>query len=145
MAVRKRVSRTPPVVRRFKPSFRWNGVELEPYKIAAHRGGEFSGASRQVLIGNLGERVKFHVRYFELEAGGFTSLERHHHAHVVIGIRGRGRVQVAGRKLELRPMDTIYIAPDQAHQLHASGAEPFGFFCIVDARRDRPRPVRSQR
>jgi len=144
MAVRKRVdqSRTPPVVRRFKPSFRWNGVELEPYKVAAHRGGEFRGASRQVLIGNLGEQVKFHVRYFELEAGGFTSLERHHHAHVVIGLRGRGRVQVAGRQFELGPMDTIYIAPDQAHQLHACGAEPFGFFCIVDAKRDRPRPVR---
>ena len=144
---RKRVSQSrtrkpPPAVRRFKPSFRWNGVDLEPYKLAAHGGGEFRGASRQVLIGNLGEQVKFHVRYFELQAGGFTSLERHRHAHVVIGLRGRGRVQVADRKFALGPMDTIYIAPDQAHQLRASREEPFGFFCIVDARRDRPRPVR---
>ncbi|HKF29850.1 MAG TPA: cupin domain-containing protein [Candidatus Binataceae bacterium] len=144
---RKRVSQgrtqNPPAVRRFKPSFRWKGVELEPYKLAAHRAGEFQGASRQVLIGRLGEQVKFHVRYFELNAGGFTSLERHHHAHVVIGLRGRGRVRVANRKFELGPMDTIYIAPDQPHQLRASGAEPFGFFCIVDAKRDRPRPVKS--
>ena len=143
---RKRVSHSQaqnaPVIRRFKRSFRWNGIELEPYKLAAHRGGEFRGASRQVLIGKLGEQVKFHVRYFELEASGFTSLERHHHAHVVIGVRGRGSVQVANRKFELGPMDMIYIAPDQAHQLRASGREPFGFFCIVDAKRDRPRPVR---
>ena len=131
-----------PILRRFQRSFRWDGIELEPYKLAAHRRGEFRGASRQVLIGKLGEKVKFHVRYFELEARGFTSLERHHHAHVVIGVRGRGRVQVANRKFELGPMDTIYIAPDQAHQLRAAGREPFGFFCIVDAKRDRPRPVR---
>ncbi|MGO9605037.1 MAG: hypothetical protein ACLQAT_16900 [Candidatus Binataceae bacterium] len=38
-------------------------------------------------------------------------------------------------------MDTIYIAPDRAHQLIAIGNEPLGFFCIVDAKRDRPRPV----
>ena len=72
------------MLRNFRRNFRWDGVEVEPYKLSNHRGGEFRGASRQVLIGNRGERVKFHVRYFELEPGGFTSLERHRHSHVVI-------------------------------------------------------------
>ncbi len=94
-----------------------------------------------MLVGKRGERVKFHVRYFELEPGGFTSLEWHRHSHVVIGVRGRGSVRVGGRRYALRPLDTIYIAPNQAHQLRAIGKSPFGFFCIVDARRDLPRPV----
>jgi quercetin dioxygenase-like cupin family protein len=130
-----------PVLRKFRPGFRWDGVALEPYKLGAHRGGEFCGASRQVLVGKRGERARFHVRYFEIEPRGFTSLERHHHCHVVIGARGVGRVRVGERDYRLRPMDTIYIAPDQPHQLRAIGRARFGFFCIVDARRDHPRPV----
>jgi quercetin dioxygenase-like cupin family protein len=125
----------------WRAKFRWSGVKLEPYKLSTHRGGEFRGASRQVLIGRRGERVKFHVRYFEIAPAGFTSLEQHHHSHVVIGVRGRGRVRVGARNYTLRPLDTIYIAPDQAHQLHAIGKSRFGFFCIVDAKRDKPRPA----
>ena len=130
-----------PVMRRFKQGFRWRNVALEPYKLSANTSGEFRGASRQVIVGKLGERVKFHLRYFELEPQGFTSLERHRHSHVVIGVRGHGRVRVGARSYTLRPMDTIYIPPEQPHQLRAAGSESFGFFCIVDAERDRPRPV----
>jgi quercetin dioxygenase-like cupin family protein len=135
----------PPLLRRFRRGFRWDQVELEPYKLATHRGGEFRGASRQVLVGKRGERVKFHVRYFELEPRGFTSLECHRHSHVVIGVRGRGEVRVGTRRLVLRPLDTIYIGPGQPHQLSARGRAPFGFFCIVDAIRDRPRPVEERK
>jgi ribulose-bisphosphate carboxylase large chain len=131
----------PPAMRRFKAGFRWEHVELEPYKIAAHSGGEFRGASRQVLGGKCGEQIGFHVRYFELEPGGFTSLEQHGHSHVVIGVRGRGTVRCGDASYSLGRFDTIYIAPHQPHQLAASGKSPFGFFCIVNARRDRPRPV----
>lgn len=129
------------VLRRFVAGYRWDGIEVEPYKLCTHRGGEFRGASRQVLVGNGGERVRFHVRYFELEPGGFTSFELHRHSHVVIALRGRGRVRVGDRLYRMRPLDTIYIGPEQPHQLAAQGRGPFGFLCIVDARRDRPRAV----
>jgi quercetin dioxygenase-like cupin family protein len=130
----------PPALRRWR-QFRWEHTDLEPYKISAHRGGEFAGASRQVLIGKRGERVGFHLRYFELQAGGYTSLERHHHSHVVVGVRGRGVVRIGEKDYTLAPLDTIYIGPQQAHQLRAAGRARFGFFCIVDARRDKPRAV----
>ncbi len=130
-----------PALRRFKRGFRWEQAELEPYKLATHEGGEFRGASRQVLVGKLGERVGFHLRYFELEPGGFTSLERHRHCHVVIAVTGRGRVRIAKRDYRIAPLDTIYIGPDQPHQLAAVGQRKFGFFCIVDASRDKPRPM----
>jgi quercetin dioxygenase-like cupin family protein len=135
----------PPVIRRFTrrfaPDFRWTGIALEPYKLATHRGGEFRGASRQVLAGKLGERGAFHVRYFELEPGGFTSLESHRHSHFVIAIRGRGEARVGSGRYELRSMDALYIAPNAPHQIAARGRGAFGFLCIVDADRDRPRPV----
>jgi quercetin dioxygenase-like cupin family protein len=134
----------PPVLRRWRGRFRWEHTDLEPYKLAMQRAGEFAGASRQVLIGKRGERVAFHVRYFELEAGGYTSLERHRHSHVVIAVRGRGVARVGDEQYALKPLDTIYIGPGQTHQLRANGRSRFGFFCIVDARRDKPRPVESE-
>lgn len=128
-----------PVLRRFRRGFRWEHVELEAYKLSAHKGGEFAGASRQVLIGRHGEQVAFHVRYFQLDPGGYTSLERHHHSHVVIALSGRGMVRVGSEEYRLSPFDMIYIGPDQPHQLRTVGRNRFGFFCIVNARRDKPR------
>ena len=37
--------------------------------------------------------------------------------------------------------DTVYVAPDEVHQLRNHGGEPFGFFCLVDAERDAPVPL----
>jgi len=133
----------PHVLRRFLGNFRWQDVILEPYKISAHRGGEFCRASRQVLLGASGEPVDFNVRYFELQRGGFTSLERHRHCHFVIGVRGRGWACVGEQQYRIGPLDVLYIGPDEPHQLRAGRSPTFGFFCIVDGERDRPRPIDS--
>ena len=135
----------PIALRKFRSGFRWDCVALEPYKIGAHKGGDFRGASRQVLAGKTGERVGFHVRYFELESGGFTSLERHRHSHFIIAIRGCGVCRLDDEEIALRPMDAIYIGPNRAHQLVAAKRGKFGFLCIVDAKRDEPRPVDGRR
>jgi ribulose-bisphosphate carboxylase large chain len=42
------------------------------------------------LSGKRGESQRFHVRYFEIAPGGYSTLEKHEHEHVVIPIRGRG-------------------------------------------------------
>ena len=36
--------------------------------------------------------------------------------------------------------DVIYVAANDVHQFRAVADEPFGFLCVVDAKRDRPRP-----
>ncbi len=128
-------------LKRFRRDFRWSGVTLQPYKLRGAAAGEFAGASRQVIAGDRGEPIAFELRYFELDPGGFTSLERHRHCHVVIGLRGRGGVMLDAREHRVAPFDAIYIAPHRAHRLRAIGREPFGFFCIVDRERDRPQPV----
>jgi len=131
----------PHAAKRFRRNFRWERVALEPYKLRSAGAGEFAGASRQVIAGNRGEPIKFELRYFELEPGGFTSLERHRHCHVIVGLRGRGRVTIGTLEHRVAPFDAIYVAPHQPHQVRADGRTHFGFFCIVDRERDRPRPV----
>ena len=127
------------VIRR-DSDFTWRGVPVEPYK----RTTEFwKGITRRELSGRRGESQSFHVRYFEIEPGGYSTLEKHAHEHVVIPLRGRGEAQFGCYIYEVGPGDVVYIAPNDPHQFrNAEGStEPFGFLCIVDAERDPPQPV----
>jgi quercetin dioxygenase-like cupin family protein len=119
-----------------KGDFTWKGIKTEKYKPT---GGNWADIVRRVIVGNRGESAKFHFRYFEISPGGFSSFEEHRHEHVVICVRGKGKVRTMRKMNVMGFLDTLYIAPDTPHQLSNPFDEPFGFFCIVNARRDRPR------
>jgi len=121
--------------------YTWQGIKAEKYKSS---GRDWSNIVRQTLIGNNKETVKFHVRYFEIEPGGYSSFETHKHEHVVICVRGKGKI-LAGKKIyDMNFMDTLYIAPQSPHQLRNPFDKPFGFLCIVNAKRDRPKILKYQ-
>jgi len=126
---------------RFQEGHSWKGVEREVYKSGQEEGRNWQGIVRQVIIGKSEECTTFHLRYFEITPGGYSSLEKHEHAHVVIAVRGHGRASLDARTYELNPLDTVYVAPWTPHQFQAASDEPFGFFCIVDSERDRPQAV----
>lgn len=121
---------------RHKGDFRWQGITDEPYKTG---GSEWAKIIRRVVIGAHGESAKFHVRYFEIYPGGHSSPERHRHEHVVICVKGKGVVLTGKAKREMEYMDTLYIAPNTTHQLSNPFKKPFGFLCIVNSKRDKPR------
>lgn len=116
--------------------FRWPDRPDSAYK--SDRRLAFAGVRRVELVGNAGEACAFDLRYFEIAPGGYTSLERHAHVHVLIGARGRGELQLDGASRPLAVNDVAYVAPQQVHQLRNTDNAPFGFYCIVDRRRDRP-------
>jgi ribulose-bisphosphate carboxylase large chain len=127
-------------VLRFRPDFQWQGIPVAPYKEA---GDHWRGVRRTVLVGQAGERTAFQVRYFEIAPGGYSSLEEHEHEHAVVVLRGRGEVRLGEAVHDLGFGDTVYVAPREVHQFrNPSAAEPFGFLCVVDAERDRPRVKR---
>jgi quercetin dioxygenase-like cupin family protein len=135
-----RVSEAGSRIHRFVPgeAQAWTGVPAQQYKPAAEH---HCGVSRSVLVGEGGEKTTFQVRYFEIAPGGFSTLERHEHEHVVVVLRGSGQVRLADTWHDVGGNDAVYVAPNEAHQLRNVGGEPFGFLCIVDAKRDRPVPV----
>ena len=101
----------------------------------------WAAVTRQVLVGEQGETCAFHLRYFEVAPGGHTTLERHDHEHAVVVLRGEGEVELAGGPQPLAFGDLVWVAPGEPHRFRNRGAEPFGFLCTVDARRDRPQPL----
>ncbi len=121
---------------KYKGNFTWQGIRIERYKL---NGTNWSDIVRQTLIGNHGETAKFHLRYFEIAPNGYSSFEMHKHEHVVIGIRGKGMCIVRKKKYEIGFLDTLYIEPYAPHQLRNPFDKPFGFFCLVNAKRDRPK------
>ncbi len=121
--------------------FTWKGVKINRYK---PEGDDWAGITRQALIGASGETAKFHLRYFEIEPGGYSSFETHKHEHVVISIRGEGKAQLNKKHIGIGFLDVIYIKPDTPHRLYNPYKEPFGFICIVNAKRDRPKPLKNK-
>ena len=117
-------------------NYRWD-VPLKEYKTD---GTGFRDITRQTILGEAEgeERLNFLTRYFEVQPGGYSSLEHHEHPHAVVIIRGEGEVILKDRVEPVGLHDCVYISPHTYHQFHATGAEPLGFLCIVDRERDRP-------
>jgi quercetin dioxygenase-like cupin family protein len=120
--------------------FEWEQVPIEPYKATTEL---WKGITRRELIGKRGESPRFHVRYFELAAGGYSTLEKHEHEHAVMVVRGKGEVQFGCYVYQVGFCDMVYVGPDDPHQFRCpeDADEPFGFVCIVNADRDRPQSV----
>src|SRR3712207_2479843 len=108
-------------VLRFRSGFRWEGVPVEAYKAPADH---WCGISRTSLVGGRGEKTAFHVRYFEIAPGGFSSLEHHAHEHVVVVLHGRGEVRLGAAVHPLGFGDTVYVAPHEVHQFRNTADEP---------------------
>lgn len=122
-------------VRRFDPAaFRWDGVDLTAYKTDA--AAPFRDVTRQTLFRR--PDLAGELRYFEVAAGGHTTLERHHHVHAVLVLRGGGRCLVGDAIRAIETHDLVTVPPSTWHQFRARADAPLGFLCLVDATRDRP-------
>lgn len=121
-------------------NFTWAGVPLEPYKTNTD---SWQGITRRELSGKRGETQAFHLRYFEIAPGGYSSLERHQHEHVVVPVRGHGEVRFGCYIFRIGFGDIVYVASGDPHQFRnpEDATEPFGFLCIVNAERDTPEGV----
>jgi quercetin dioxygenase-like cupin family protein len=115
--------------------FRWDGVAHMPYK--QDGSAPFKDISRQVLFKE--PDMGCELRYFEMDAGGYSTLEQHQHAHAVMILRGRGECLLGNEVVTVKPFDLVTIPAWTWHQFRAAQHEPLGFLCMVNQERDRPR------
>ena len=114
--------------------FRWEGVELMRYK--ADGTAPFKDVTRQVLFED--PSVAAQLRYFEVSPGGYSTLERHEHAHAVLILRGCGQVLVGDAVHEVAQNDLVSIPSLAWHQFRPAPGESLGFLCMVNVERDKP-------
>lgn len=125
-------------VRRFAADacgdYRWSEVERLRYKDEGSA--PFKDITRQVLFAQPDQGCE--LRYFEVAAGGYSTLERHQHTHAVLILRGRGSVRLDSEVHPLAERDLVTIDPLTWHQFHAAPDCALGFLCLVSKERDRP-------
>jgi quercetin dioxygenase-like cupin family protein len=120
--------------RKCRGDFRWDDVEVLAYK--PEGSAPFAGITRQVLFEH--EGLAAQLRYFEIEPGGHSTLERHEHVHGVVVLRGHGRCLVGDQIHEIGPHDLVTVPPMTWHQFRSAEDGPLGFLCLVNTERDRP-------
>lgn len=113
---------------------RWRDVDVLEYK--REGAAPYRGVTRQVLFDDAA--LNCQLRYFEVEPGGHTTLERHEHAHAVVIQHGAGRCLVGETVYDVAPFDLVHIPATTWHQFRAAEGEPLGFLCMVNSQRDRP-------
>lgn len=124
----------PSHLRAHQQECRWENVENLPYKDEGSA--PFKAISRQTLFDEAG--LACQLRYFEMDVGGHSTLERHEHMHAVMILRGHGTCLVGGEVREVKPLDLISIPAWAWHQFRASAGEKMGFLCMVNQTRDKP-------
>ena len=127
-------SDTPPLFRPAKEGFRWEAVAHQPYK--EDGSAPFKDISRQVLFH--ADSLACELRYFEMDAGGHSTLERHEHTHAVMILRGSGACLVGDEVRPVAAFDLVSIPSMVWHQFRATAGQPLGFLCMVNVLRDRP-------
>ncbi|CAH2603981.1 1-methylthio-D-xylulose 5-phosphate methylsulfurylase [Rhodovastum atsumiense] len=124
----------PPRLRAFRDGYRWDEVEHRPYK--EDGSAPFRAISRQILFDEA--PLSCELRYFEMDAGGYSTLERHEHMHGVMILRGHGTCLLGTEVRKVAPFDLVTIPPWTWHQFRATTEAPMGFLCMVNRERDRP-------
>jgi mannose-6-phosphate isomerase-like protein (cupin superfamily) len=115
----------------------WEGVEAAGYTPEAPG----TGVARHTLVGERKSNPSepgpaMELRYFEVQPGAASRLEKHEHEHYVIVRRGLGYAVIGDTATEIGADDVVYVAPLELHQFVNRGDEPFGFYCFVDTCRD---------
>src|SRR4051812_5657955 len=124
----------PPLFRPARDGFRWDAVAHQPYK--QDGSAPFKDISRQVLFHE--DALGCELRYFEMDAAGYSTLERHEHMHAVMILRGHGECLLGEEVRTVKPHDLVTIPAWTWHQFRANAGEPMGFLCMVNVERDRP-------
>ncbi len=114
--------------------WQWDQVPLHPYKEEGVA--PFKSITRQTLFSDPGFGCE--LRYFEMAAGGHSSMERHEHMHAVLILRGEGHCLLGDHVHAIKQNDLVTIPPWVWHQFRATTAAPMGFLCMVNHLRDKP-------
>jgi quercetin dioxygenase-like cupin family protein len=106
--------------------YQWSEVQSISYDSDGLR-----SVTKNILIGENEGAPNSIMRYFNLEPGGHSKLEKHPQEHEAIILRGKGVIQIGENKHTVQPFDAVFIEGNELHQFTNPFDEPFGFICVI--------------
>jgi len=94
------------------------------------------GARIRVLVGPDDGAANFHMRHFEVDAGGCTPHHQHDYEHEVLVLKGTGIAKSEEGDRPFGPGDVVFVPPGEKHQFCNTGSEPCEFICLIPAPRN---------
>ena len=121
------------MIRKFnQKEYTWDGVDTLVYK---QDNSPFKDVTRQVLFDGAWD-IPCQFRYFEVQPGGYSTMERHEHTHMVMIFRGKGQCLLGDTVEDVQEGDMIEIPKLMAHQFRANQDDHLGFLCLVNVDRE---------
>jgi len=111
----------------------WDGQRSRSYPTTT----EYAEVTENWLIGKNEGAQNFALRYYRVEANGFTRRENHPYDHGIVILHGRGEALIGSEKQPFSQGDMLYIPPDVEHQMVNTGDGAMGFLCIIPAKRQK--------
>lgn len=124
-----------------KNNYTWESVDVLKYK---SDNSPFKDVTRQILFDGSFD-IDCQWRYFEVNKGGYTTLESHEHTHLVMIYRGYGQGLVGDKVYDVSVGDIIVIPSRAMHQFRANKGSVLGFLCLVDQKRDKVKLPTSEK
>lgn len=95
-----------------------------------------TGAQMRMLIGPAERATNFHMRHFEVEAGGHTPHHKHDYEHEIIILEGSGTANSEQGERAFSAGDVIWVPANEMHQFRNTGDEALKFICLIPAPKD---------
>lgn len=120
-------------LKKARGNYTWEHVDVLAYK---EDESPFKSVTRQVLSKGAYD-LPVELRYFEVGVGGYSTLERHRHTHIVMIYRGKGHCLLGDKVLLVEAGDVLTVPSMMWHQFKADMKDCLGFLCLVDRDRDK--------
>lgn len=92
-----------------------------------------SGAKMRMLIGPADGAGNFHMRHFEVEAGGYTPHHSHDYEHEILVLAGSGTAKSPQGDRPFKAGDVIFVPANEKHRFINDGPETLKFICLIPA------------
>lgn len=91
------------------------------------------GAKMRILVGPEDGARNFHMRHFEVRAGGCTPHHQHDYEHEILVLKGRGTARSIEGDRPFKAGDVIFVPANEPHQFQNTGSGPCEFICLIPA------------
>lgn len=90
------------------------------------------GVQKRVIIGPKEGAPNFVMRVFDVSPDHSSMYHTHNWEHEVLILSGEAiLINAKEKEIQLRPMDAIFIPPNEKHCLKNTGKEILRFLCMV--------------